>query len=100
MMKISCVWNICTKMHDPGVDQGGGGEDEQQGEVLSAELHPGWGLTGGGARGHQLIYSPLHLQQSLYYTHIPCPHHSSELSICSSQKFNMERQNKVENSQL
>ena len=50
--------NICTKMHDPGVDQGGGGEDEQQGEVLSAELHPGWGLTGGGARGHQLIYSP------------------------------------------
>ena len=45
-------------MHDPGVDQGGGGEEEQQGEVVSAELHPGWGLTGGGARGHQLIYSP------------------------------------------
>ena len=98
---MESVWNISTKMHDPGVDQRGGGEEEQQGEVVSAELHPGWGLTGGGARRHQLIYSPspLHLQ-SLYYTHIPRPHHSSELSICSSQKFNMERQNKVENSQL
>ena len=55
---MESVWNISTKMHDPGVDQRGGGEEEQQGEVLSAELHPGWGLTGGGARRHQLIYSP------------------------------------------
>ena len=82
---MESVWNISTKMHDPGVDQRGGGEEEQQGEVLSAELHPGWGLTGGGARRHQLIYSPLctiHLYlQSLYYTHIPCPHHSSDRAI-------------------
>ena len=70
MRKISSVWwNICTKMHDPGVDQGGGGADEQQGEVQSAELHAGWGLTGGGARGHQLIYSPPPPPVSVLHTH-------------------------------